>query len=137
MKHLWLFYFPLLFLPNLGYARPTPFGTLELSDFLIGPYIILLLFGINWSDRLAIGRLTPLLGIFAAWAFVATITIAIRYGYADHFQVNIGLLKLAKLGLYGVAGILTARALTQPKTRLAFNWSLLAAAVVCGVSLLR
>ena len=30
---------PLLFLPNLGFLRVTRFGALEISDFLIWPYI--------------------------------------------------------------------------------------------------
>jgi O-antigen ligase len=135
MRYLWLFYFPLLFLPNLGFSQATAFGTLEFSDFLIGPYLVLLVFAINWGDKLNIGRLTPWMGIFIAWALFSTITISLRYGVPADFIIRFGLYKIAKMGLYGVAGILTARALTRESTRLAFDWSMLAAAVVTGVSL--
>ena len=135
MRYLWLVYFPLLFLPNLGFSQATGFGTLEFADFLIGPYLVLLVFAINWGDRLNIGRLTPWMGIFIAWALLSTLTISLRYGVPADQVTEFGLLKIAKLGLYGLAGILTARALTRESTRRAFDWSLLAAAVITGVSL--
>lgn len=137
MKYLWLFYFPILFLPNLGYSQVTGFGTLEFSDFLIGPYFGLLLLAVTWRDKLYIGRMTPWLGIFIGWAMLSTVTISVRYGYADDFVVEFGLLKIAKIALYGLAGILTARALARPETRERFHWSLLAAAVISGVAILR
>jgi hypothetical protein len=136
MRYLWLFWFPLLFLPNLGRALPTGLGTLELSDFLIGPYIALVALAAPWRVKLNVGRLTPWMGLFIAWALLSTITISLRYGYADNYHVEFGLLKIAKLSLYGVAGILTARALARPGSREAFHWSLLGAAVVSGAAIM-
>jgi O-antigen ligase len=46
------------------------------------------------------------------------------------------MLKIAKLVLYGVAGILTARALARPASRGAFHWSLLGAGIVSSVALM-
>jgi O-antigen ligase len=135
MKYLWFFWFPLLFLPNLGFSQATTFGTLEFSDFLIGPFLVLVLLGTTWRERLNVGRLTPIMGLFVAWALLSTITISLRYGYPDTFYVDFGLLKIAKMVLYGLAGILVARSLNTPERRLAFDWSLLGAAVVCGLSL--
>lgn len=135
MKCLWLWYFPLLYLPNLGLSRPTPFGVLQLSDFLIGPYLVLLLFAVRRGDKRSVGRLTPIFGAFVVWAALSTLTIPGRYDYQGYGPMQFCLLKLAKLSLYGLAGILTARALTDDRARRRFEWALLAAGVTVGVSL--
>lgn len=137
MRYLWLFWFPLLFLPNLGLSQGTAFGTLELSDFLIGPYLVLMLIAATRGMKLNVGRLTPWLGLFIVWALLSTVTIALRYGYADNYHVEFGLLKIAKMVLYGLAGVLTARALYREDARRAFDWSLLAASVVSSVAIIQ
>ncbi len=40
MKSLWMFYLPLLFLPNLAGGK-TSFGVLYFSDYLMGPFLVL------------------------------------------------------------------------------------------------
>lgn len=147
LKHIWLCVFPLLFLPNLGFGTATANGSLQLSDFLIWPYLVLLLFALSYKEKLNVGRLTPWLIAFVAWAFVSTITIPFRFDYAadpsasfgplnvGDGPVTFGLLKLAKLCLYGLAGVWTARALADEHARDVFDWSLLAAGVIAGISL--
>lgn len=147
LKHLWLWFFPLLFLPNLGYGAATANGSLQLADFLIWPYFVLLLFALPHGQRLNVGRITPLLVAFVVWATFSTISIPARYDYASDLFANFGplavgsgpvtfgLLKIAKLCIYGLAGVWTARALADEYARDAFDWSLLAAGVVTGISL--
>jgi len=147
LKRLWLWSFPLLFLPNLGVGIATAQGGLELSDFLIWSYLGLLVVATPVRRGLNVSRITPLLGMFVLWATASTLTIPLRYPYISNplevygpfglgnEQVTFGLLKIAKLCLYGVAGILTARALKDAEARAAFDWSLLGGGVVTGLSL--
>lgn len=136
LKYLWLWFFPLLFLPNLGQSIQTTNGTIELSDFLIFPYVVLLVFALPSGKKLNIGRITPILGLFVLWASISTITMPARYHYyIGDGPLTFSLLKIAKLCVYGMAGILTARALADEHSRRSFDWSLLAAGVVTGISL--
>ncbi|MDB5352386.1 MAG: O-antigen polymerase family protein [Planctomycetota bacterium] len=135
MNFLWLAWLPLLFLPNLGVGGPTGFGTLELSDFLIGPFLALTALAGRRRPRLMIQGLNlPLIG-FVVWASFATVLIRERYGYPDHLAVIAGGLKLGKLTLYGVAGVLAARALTDETRRKQFSWALLVSGLVVAASL--
>ena len=129
MKYLWLFYLPLLYLPNMGFARETPFGVVEMSDFLIGPYIFLLVLSLRKQPKIQLDNLIPVLCFFLFWATLSTLLIDFRYGYTDSYFIVFGLLKLSKMTLYGIAGILTIKALNHPKKKLWYNWSLL----VCGL----
>ena len=137
MRGLWLWLFPLLYLPNLGFASQTAFGTLEISDFLIGPYIVLVSLGV-WRDQCqrSYSRLTPWLIGFVAVTLVSTLTIWLRFPGASDYAMIFGLLKLGKLSLYGVAGVLTARALANPASRERYDWAVLGAGVVVAVALL-
>jgi O-antigen ligase len=136
-EKLWLLFLPLLFLPNLGMGYETTFGTLELSDYLIGLYLLLLGIGLRRTPPLCADRLGRLLGAFLGWALLGTLSINLRYEYgSDTHAVYFGLLKLAKLVLYGWAGMRTAMRLTDGSMRRQFHWSLLAVIAVLGVSLL-
>ena len=136
MKTLWLWYLPLLFLPNFGMGRATGFGTLELSDFLILPYIVLLLLAGRSGPRIQARELTPLMVAFVGWALVSTVSMAFRYDYLSSKRVIFGLLKLAKFLLYGYAGYLTAKVLSRLRDREPYVFSLLAAGVIVGGALL-
>lgn len=108
MKRLWLYCFPLLFLPNLGFARRTPFGTLELTDMLMGPYLVCLAFAPRAAGRLNVERVVPLFCFFVSWALFGTLSIGVRYDYGGSTAVVwFGLLKLFKLSLYAAAGFIT------------------------------
>jgi O-antigen ligase len=132
-----LFLLPVLFLPNFGLGRDTSFGALEFSDYIIGFYLLLLWPGARRTVPCRGERLGHLAVAFVAWAFLGAATVNLRYDYgADTRALYFGLLKLAKLVLYGWAGLLTARALKDGGVRRQFHWSLLAVIVVLGVSLL-
>ena len=137
MRSLWLAWLPLLFLPNFGLGGPTGFGTLELSDFLIAPFLALVALAGRRRGPLTIHRLAPLLVGFAGWALLSTILVRERYGYPDHLAVIGGLLKLGKLVLYGTAGVLAARAIGDEGPWGWFPWALLAAGLVVAVALLQ
>ena len=139
LKNAWLYWLPLLFLPDLGLQRETLFGTLRLSDFLIGPYLLLVYQASRHPRRgpVCVDRLVPLLLGFVVWAMLSTLTINLRYHYWDSHVLLFSLLKLGKLSLYGLSGILTIKALTSDETvRSGFNWSLLVSGGVAGLFLL-
>lgn len=138
MKNLWLLWLPLLFLPNWGTEQQTALGTLQISDYLIGPYIVLLVAAIgsgNQRERLLVHQLIPLMLVFIWWTVIATLLIPLRYDYVTNSVLFFSLLKIAKLILYTVAGLLTIKALATTRAWLAYNWSLLAAGFVVGLNL--
>jgi O-antigen ligase len=137
MKRLWLFCFPLLFVPNGGFSHRTTFGVLEVSDWLIAPFIVLLVMVPSAKYEQRVSKLIPILWSFAAWALLSTLSIHFRYEYLDDVPILLGsLLKLARLVLYVSAGILVARKLSDPKVRWEWLWSLLAALLMLSMGLL-
>lgn len=139
MRRLWLFLLPLLFLPSWTYALETSFGTLQLSDFLIGLYLVLVYLSVrraNERKRLLVDRPALLMVIFLWWAFISILLIPLRYDYSTNHELLYSLLKLGKLALYAGAAILTIRAVADNRAWQWFTWSLLAAGIVMGLSLL-
>ncbi len=137
MKRLWLFYFPLLFVPNVGFSKQTDFGVLEVSDWLILPFIILLIMTPSAKYEQKVSKLSTLLWAFLGWALLSTLSIHFRYEYLDDVPVIVGsCLKLAKLVLYVIAGVFIARKLSDPRVRGEWLWSLLAALFMLGMGLL-
>jgi hypothetical protein len=137
MKRLWLFYFPWLFMPNFGFSHVTGFGVLEISDWLIVPFVILLVIAPSARYEQRGVKLNPLLWGFLVWALLSTLSIPFRYEYLDDAPVLIGCsLKLAKLALYVVAGVLIAGKLSSSKVRGEWLWSLLGALIMLGLGLL-
>ena len=137
MKRLWLFCFPLLFMPNLGFSQKTAFGVLEVCDWLIVPFIVLLVIAPSAKYEQRVSKLNPLLWGFLVWALLSTLSIHFRYEYLDDVPILIGsCLKLARLVLYVVAGIFIARKLSDPAVRSEWLWSLLAALCMLSIGLL-
>ncbi|WZP00184.1 O-antigen ligase family protein [Isosphaeraceae bacterium EP7] len=137
MRCLWLAWLPLLFLPNFGLGGSTGFGILELSDFLIGPFLILAALAGRRRGRTAIHRLSPLLIGFIVWASLSTLLIRERYGYGNDIAIFNGALKLGRLALYGFAGVLAAGALSDESSRRNYPWALLASGLVVGIALMK
>jgi len=137
MKRLWLFCFPLLFMPNLGFSQKTAFGVLEVCDWLIVPFIVLLVIAPSAKYEQRVSKLHPLLWGFLVWALLSTLSIHFRYEYLDDVPILIGsCLKLARLVFYVVAGIFIARKLSDPAVRGEWLWSLLAALCMLSIGLL-
>jgi O-antigen ligase len=137
MKRLWLLYFPLLFLPNFGFSHQTDFGVLEVCDWLVVPFIVLLIVAPSAKYVQRVSKLDPLLWGFLAWASLSILSIHFRYQYLDDVPILLGSgLKLAKLVLYVIAGVFIARKLSDPKVRGEWMWSLLAALLMLSIGLL-
>jgi len=137
MSRLWLFCFPLLFLPNLGFSHETAYGVLEMSDWVIGPFVLLLLMAPSVDHRQKISQVNILLVGFLVWASLSTLSIHARYDYLDVVPVLIGcFVKLAKLALYVTAGVLISTRLVSSRVRAQWLWSLLAAVVMLSAGLL-
>ncbi|HXM22091.1 MAG TPA: O-antigen ligase family protein [Terriglobales bacterium] len=137
MSKLWLFCFPLLFLPNLGFSYETPYGVLEASDWVIGPFVLLLVIAPSADHRQKISQVNLLLVGFLLWASLSTLSIHARYNYLDVVPVLVGCFaKLAKLALYVMAGVLISTKLISSRVRAQWLWSLLAAVVMLSVGLL-
>ena len=153
MKYLWLYYLPLLYLPSGDYAIPTAFGTLQLSDLLVGPYLCLLLVALYtiWIEER--GRILPeklpkrryisviqlLMQMWFYWAILSTLTIIFRYpSYADLFPSYFALLKLAKISLYAVVAVLTIKVLSKLRLNQLYMylWAFLASSLMLGVATL-
>lgn len=134
----WLFFLPLVFLPDLGVTRhPTVFGTFVMSDYLILPYLVLLLFAKSHACPRYSNGLRYVLVAYLAWTLLGTMTINVRYAYDfDYSAMTFSLLKIAKLALYGLAGILTMERVKGETGRREFYWSLLGVIAVMGISLL-
>jgi O-antigen ligase len=137
MKRLWLYCFPLLFIPNFGFTQQTTFGLLEVSDWLIIPFILLLLMAPPPRSEQRFSQLNPLLWCFLAWALLSTLSVHFRYDYLDDLPILLeSFLKLARLVLYVFAGILIARALSNPAVRGKWLWSLAAGLSMLSIGLL-
>jgi O-antigen ligase len=137
MRKLWLLCFPLLFLPNFNRAYETSYGVMELSDFFIGPFLILLLIAPSVAHRQKISQVNLLLLCFLVWASLTTLSIHARYEYPDPVPVIVGcFVKLAKLSVYVCGGVLISTKLTDSRVRAQWLWSLLAAVVMLSSGLL-
>jgi O-antigen ligase len=137
MTRLWLFCFPLLFLPNLGFSQETTYGVVELSDWVIVPFVLLLLIAPSVGYRQKISQVNLLLVGFLVWASLSTLSIQARYDYLDAVPILIGCFaKLAKLALYVTAGVLIPTRLISPRVRAQWQWSLLVAVVMLSAGLL-
>jgi hypothetical protein len=137
MRRLWLFFFPFLFLPNLGFAESTAFGVLEMSDWLIVPFILLLMLAPSARYGQNVSRLNMILWSFFGWALLSTASIHFRYDYRNDIPILLVCgLKLARLTLYVLAGALIVRKLADSTVRRAWLWSLLGALLILSIGLL-
>ncbi len=137
MKRLWLFYFPLLFMPNVGFSRQTEFGVLEISDWLIVPFIVLLAIAPSAKYEQRISKMNSLLWGFLIWALLTTLSIHFRYEYLDDVPILVSCcLKLGKFALYVIPGIFVARKLSDARVRGEWLWSLLAALFMLSMGLM-
>lgn len=137
MNRLWMFIFPLMFLPSLGFMRRTQYGTLETGDWLVAPLILALLAAPSSKYLQQCMKVKSVLLLFLAWVLISVLSIHFRYDYRDDLAVIVlCLLKLGKLAAYTVAGMLIPGRLVDMRTRSAWLWSVLAALLVISLGLL-
>lgn len=124
-------------MPNLGMSQQTLYGVLEMSDWLIVPFICLLMLAPSASYPQKISRFNAMLLAFLVWACMGILTIHFRYEYLEPVPVLVTcVLKLGKLAVYTIAGILIPRKLLNSKLRSQWQWSLLTALCMLGVGLI-
>jgi O-antigen ligase len=127
---------PFLFIPGFGFGVPTPFGKLEIIDFLIGPFLLFLFFSPKANTPTYNRDVARIGAIFILWSFATVLWIYLGYTYREPIPVVIfSLLKLAKFTLYGFTGIYMTSRLTTDDLRVRFNYAILAVGVVMGLSL--
>lgn len=138
-KYLWLFIFPLLYLPETLFQGATGFGTLTVSDIVMLLYIPALLVAMFSEHRirqLQAHDINQLIVIFIWWAVISTLLIPLRYTYSGFYFFTFGLLKIAKFSLYLLAAWLTIRVISHIQQRQRFLWALLAGALITSFGLL-
>jgi O-antigen ligase len=137
LKTLWIYFLPFLFFPNLGLANSTSFGALELSDFLLVPFLALLYLSPKLQGGTLSGEIKRTGLIFVLWAFASTLGIYVWYQYDKPIPVLVfSMLKLAKFVLYAHVGLLIARSLYSDELRRKYDSTLLWAGVVTGIALM-
>jgi O-antigen ligase len=138
VKRFYLLLLPLFALPDLLFAQETIVGVLKWTDYVIGPYLLAVLYA-------GLGRGGPPITLtkglssatwwFVAWATLATVTIPLRYNYTSDIFVQVGIVKIGKFALYAVAGIATIRAVLLDPTVLGkLRWSILATLLISALS---
>lgn len=132
-ERLWLYAFPLLFLPRIGLPTETRFGVIAVSDYFIGPFLVFLLLGNARFRRLPRGVANPLFMI-ALIVLISVATLPLRYDYEAGYEVVFSLIKAGKFEIYALAGVLSAKALAVDRVRARFLWSVLVAGVTVAVS---
>jgi O-antigen ligase len=135
MKHLWLLLLPLFCLPDLLWAQETSVGVLKWTDYLIGPYLLSIWSAGGLRANTLTRPLTIVLWVFGIWALLSTLTISLRYGARADYAIRVGLVKLAKFGIYAIAGIGTLRVVNaSAKVQEQLRWMVLAAVLTSAVS---
>lgn len=124
-------------MPNFGFSHQTDFGLLEVCDWLIVPFIVLLVIAPSAKYEQRVSKLNPFLWGFLVWALLSTLSIHFRYEYLDDVPILVGsCLKLTRLVLYVGASIFIGRKLSDPTVRGEWLWSLLAALFMLGMGML-
>lgn len=136
MRYLFFILFVAMFLPNFGTGGRTDYGTFELSDLIVGPYLLVAFLIARKRSGLLVDQALEVLVVFLAWALIGALFITFRYHYGTDYYERFSLLKLAKFALYCAAGVATAMALTNEWIQRRYHWALLAAGVTAASGLL-
>jgi O-antigen ligase len=137
MRRLWYFIFPLMYLPNMGLGFKTTVGRADISDLVIGPLLLIMLLAPGGKSRKAIHGIFPVIVAFLVWALISTLSIPLRFEQEPLLALFIGLEKLTKFTLYAGVGTLAASRLNTAGDRRMWLWSLLAAAGILCIGVLR
>ncbi len=132
---LWIWCIPLLYLPNI-ISSNTGVGVLEISDFLMIPLAIFLVFLPRKRISNLLLRQVVVPGIaFILWSLIGVFLIYIQYEYYDSGQVILfSFLKVAKFALYAAIPLIISGRLINPQTRMDINWALLGCGLMLGSS---
>jgi O-antigen ligase len=136
VKRLWLLLVPAFGMPDMLFSEQTAVGILKSTDWIILPYLLLLMLaGAGRIGKDETRPLTSLLWFFCGWALLSTLTVPLRYAPVDFQVVQMGIVKVGKFALYAAAGIGTIRAvLADPQVLPRFQWAILLSLLLSGVS---
>ncbi len=108
-----------------------------MSDWVLGPFVLLLLLAPSVNRQQRVPRVNVLLICFLVWASLSSLSIQARYDYLDVVPVLFGcFIKLSKLALYATAGVLISTKLVSSRVHAQWLWSILAAVVILTIGLL-
>ena len=133
MKRLWLFIFPLLFLPTFGHSITTQFGVLETSDLLILPFVTAVLLSPHRKRRQQLSTIYGFCLVFAVWALFSTLTMLVRYPTEELTVEVYCILKLGKAVLFVMAIVMMVKRLDNPQDYSNWLWSLLGAMMALSI----
>lgn len=137
MRNLWIYLFPFLFLPNLGLGVQTPFGKLELMDFIMFAFLAVTFLARAPARRHFAKDLRKYGLLFIVWLLAGCFVMYYFHGYDQKLKVMaFSLLKVGKFSLYGYTALRLAKLMGDDATRNRFNWSLLFASAIVGLSLI-
>lgn len=136
MSGLWLWLLPFLYLPNIGGGVNTSFGVIDVSDFVMIPYLALIMLAPRRGGQFSARELGKLGIVFVAWTLIGTLLMYFYYDTGQTAQrLLLSLLKVAKLVLYGFAGLRTAWLVDSSAGRNRVNWALLFAGVLTSMTM--
>jgi O-antigen ligase len=115
----------------------TSVGRADIGDWVIGPLLLMMLLAPGGKNRKAIRQTLPVILAFLVWALISTLSIPLRFDQEPALALYIGLERLAKFTLYAGVGILAASRLNTAGDRRMWLWSLLAAAGILCIGVLR
>lgn len=133
LRDFWVFLFPLLFIPSVG-TTATDFGNVTTFDYVLPIYtLVVMLVGFQ-SERLLIDQIRIPGILFLAWALASILSIPVRYETGTEQQVLFSGVKWGKVVLSGLAGYFTVRAISKLPARSYFDWAVLAAGLIVGIT---
>lgn len=132
---LWIWSIPLLYLPNF-ISSNTGVGVLEVSDFLMVPLALFLIFLPRKRINALLAKRIISPGIaFVLWAYIGVAIIYLQYDYYDSSQiVMFSFLKVSKFALYAAIPLIISSHLSSDQVRTDFNWAILGCCVMLGSS---
>jgi len=126
-----------MYLPNMGLGFKTSLGRVDIGDVVIGPLLLMMLLAPRGTNRKAIHQTFPVILAFIVWALISTLSIPLRFDQEPLLALFVGVEKLGKFTLYGGVGVLAASRLNTADDRRTWLWSLLAAAGMLCIGVLR
>ena len=137
-REFWLLLLPLMFIPSASIGQATAFGTLEVSDFLIVPFIVTLLLYRKTTLRHPYEKsFIHFSMLFIIWALLGISLIMIKYNYPNGIAVAASsVLKLAKFTLFGAAGVMVWKKVNSRSVLTKLHYTILVCGLIVALSLI-
>jgi hypothetical protein len=133
LRDFWVFLFPLLFIPSVG-TTATDFGNVTTFDYVLPVYTVAVALAAFRSERTLIDQIRVPGILFLAWALASILSIPVRYETGTEQQLLFSGVKWGKVVLSTLAGYFTVKAVSTLPARSYFDWAVLVAGLVVGIS---